>query len=85
MGDTAQHAPDTVATGVEVGDVDRVLADKTLLGRSGFSSGSELYEPDEKPDRPRRALSASTRSTFTSTPVATVSGACRAVSPIAPS
>ena len=25
-------------------DVDRVLADKTLLGRSGFSQGSALYE-----------------------------------------
>ncbi len=25
-------------------DVDRVLADKTLLGRSGFSQGSDLYE-----------------------------------------
>ena len=44
MGDTAHHSSDTAATGVEVDEVDRVLADKTLLGRSGFASGSELYE-----------------------------------------
>ena len=27
-----------------IDDVDRVLADKTLLGRSGFSSGADVYE-----------------------------------------
>jgi SAM-dependent methyltransferase len=32
--------PDPIASD----DVDRVLADRTLLGRSGFSSGSDVYE-----------------------------------------
>jgi len=34
----------TPGTGTGAGDVDRVLGDKSLLGRSGFSSGTDLYE-----------------------------------------
>jgi len=39
MDDRRPGAPGTVT-----GDVDRVLSDKALLGRSGFATGSDLYE-----------------------------------------
>ncbi|HEY5108159.1 MAG TPA: class I SAM-dependent methyltransferase [Acidimicrobiales bacterium] len=39
---TPDSTPDPVAGAV--GEVDRVLADKALLGRSGFATGADLYE-----------------------------------------
>lgn len=48
MDDATEPAPatahDTTHDTATGGDVDQVLADKRLLGRSGFSTGSALYE-----------------------------------------
>ncbi len=48
MDDATEPAPatahDTTPDTATGGDVDQVLADKRLLGRSGFSTGSALYE-----------------------------------------